>query len=330
VTGSAIGIKNLLSLGDKTVLVLMFCAYFLVLEAILLSLARRSAYRSKLRRRLAMSSGPEEQQLALARMRQKPLSLPSVLQVLPLGWLNRLILQSGVTWGGAAFPTILLGVSTLMALPLLYLSGNLAIAVAGGFVGGTWAVLLCLKSMRDRRYRKLEAQLPDAADVLVRSLKAGHPIVSSIRLVARELPDPIGTEFAIVADEMTYGLDLETAMNNLGVRVGQQDFALIVIATSIQSSAGGNLAEIMGNMSRVVRERLKLRLKVKSLSSEGRLSAIVLSVIPFALFGLIAVIAPNFYGEILGEPKVQIILVASAMWLVLGDFIMFRMIRFEI
>ena len=272
-----------------------------------------------------MESGPPEQKLALARMRQKPL-----ISGLPLGWLNRLIVQSGVSWGGATFPTILMGVSTLMALPLLYLSGSLAIAAAGGLAGGTLALLLSLKSMRDRRYRKLETQLPDAADVLVRSLKAGHPIVSSIRLVARELPDPIGTEFAIVADEMTYGLDLETAMNNLGLRVGQEDFTLIVMATNIQASTGGNLAEILGNISRVVRERLKLRLKVKSLSAEGRLSAIILSVIPLALFGLLAVVAPNFYGEIWGESKAQIILAGAAIWLVLGNVIMFRMVRFEI
>jgi tight adherence protein B len=325
VTGSGSQIHDLLSLGGGTVLVLMFCAYFLALEAILLSLAQRSAYRSQLKRRLAMESGPPEQKLALARMRQKPL-----ISGLPLGWLNRLIVQSGVTWSGATFPTILMGVSTLMALPLLYLSGSLAIAAAGGLAGGTLALLFSLKSMRDRRYRKLETQLPDAADVLVRSLKAGHPIVSSIRLVARELPDPIGTEFAIVADEMTYGLDLETAMNNLGLRVGQEDFTLIVMATNIQASTGGNLAEILGNISKVVRERLKLRLKVKSLSAEGRLSAIILSVIPLALFGLLAVIAPNFYGEIWGESKAQIILAGSAIWLMLGNVIMFRMVRFEI
>ena len=324
-TGSGSHVDDLLSLGGGTVLVLMFCAYFLALEAILLSLAQRSAYRSQLKRRLAMESGPPEQKLALARMRQKPL-----ISGLPLGWLNRLIVQSGVSWGGATFPTILMGVSTLMALPLLYLSGSLAFAAAGGLAGGTLALLLSLKSMRDRRYRKLETQLPDAADVLVRSLKAGHPIVSSIRLVARELADPIGTEFAIVADEMTYGLDLETAMNNLGLRVGQEDFTLIVMATNIQASTGGNLAEILGNISKVVRERLKLRLKVKSLSAEGRLSAIILSVIPLALFGLLAVIAPNFYGEIWGESKAQIILAGAAIWLMLGNVIMFRMVRFEI
>ena len=184
--------------------------------------------------------------------------------------------------------------------------------------------------MRDRRHRKLQAQLPEATDVLVRSLKAGHPVTSAIRLVARDIPDPLGTEFGIVADEMTYGLDLETAMNNLESRAGQQDIALIVIATNIQASTGGNLAEILSGMSKVVRERSKIRMKVKALSAEGRWSAIVLSILPFALFGLLAVIAPSFYGEIWSEPMVQIILVASAGWLMVGNVIMFRMTRFEI
>jgi tight adherence protein B len=327
VTGTESYIAEILASGGATVLVVLFCAYFLVLEAIFFSLARRSASRSQLKRRLSTPSrAAQEQQQALARTRQNR----NGEQALPVAWFNRLIVQSGVTWGSAVFPAILMGLSTAMSLPVLYLSGNLAIAAVGGLLGGAGALLFILTNMRRRRHRKLEAQLPEAADVLVRSLRAGHPVAAAIRLVAHELPDPIGTEFAIVADEMTYGLDLETAMNNLGTRVGQQDLALIVIATSIQSSTGGNLAEILSSMSRVVRERLKLRMKVKSLSAEGRLSAIILSVLPFALFALLALIAPRYYGEIWGEPKVQIALVAAAVWLMLGNVIMFRMVRFEI
>ena len=184
--------------------------------------------------------------------------------------------------------------------------------------------------MRNRRHRKLQAQLPEATDILVRSLRAGHPVASAIRLVARDLPDPIGTEFAIVADEMTYGLDLETAMDNLGARVGQKDVALIVTATRIQTSTGGNLAEILSSMSRVVRESLKLRMKVKALSAEGRWSAILLTILPFALFGILALIAPSYYGEVWNEPMVPIVLAASVAWVMVGNIIMFRMVSFEI
>jgi tight adherence protein B len=139
----------------------------------------------------------------------------------------------------------------------------------------------------------------------------------------------MGTELAIVADEMTYGLDLETAMDNLGSRVGQRDIALIVTATRIQTSTGGNLAEILSSMSRVVRESLKLRMKVKALSAEGRMSAIVLSILPFGLFGVLAVIAPSYYGAVWNEPVVEVILAAATAWVIIGNVIMFRMVRFE-
>src|SRR5262249_57010211 len=181
-----------------------------------------------------------------------------------------------------------------------------------------------------RRQNKPQARLPGAADILFRSLRAGHPVASAVRLVARDLPDPIGTEFGIVADEMTYGLDLETAMDNLGSRVGQKDLSLIVIATRIQTSTGGNLAEILSSMSKVVRESLKLRMKVKALSAEGRWSAIVLSILPFALFGVLTLLAPSFYGEIWDEPMVQVILAAAVVWLMVGNAVMFRLVRFEI
>src|SRR5262249_36472663 len=174
-----------------------------------------------------------------------------------------------------------------------------------------------------RRQNKPQARLPGAADILVRSLRAGHPVASAVRLVARDLPDPIGTEFGIVADEMTYGLDLETAMDNLGSRVGQKDLSLIVIATRIQTSTGGNLAEILSTMSKVVRESLKLRMKVKALSAEGRCSAFVLSILPFALFGVLSVVSPRFYGDIWDEPVVQGALAASVLWLMIGNIVMF-------
>jgi len=323
-------IAEWLSIGGGTVLVLAFCAHFLVLEAVFLSYARRSASRSQLKRRLATGDSTQEHQEAIARMRQKRGLLANDQNVLPLAWLNRLIVQSGVNWGAAWFPAVYMGISVMVALPVLFLSGHLPSAVVAGLLGGTGLLVLLLSGMRNRRHRKLQDQLPEATDILVRSLRAGHPVASAIRLVARDLPDPIGTEFAIVADEMTYGLDLESAMDNLGSRVGQKDVALIVTAIRIQTSTGGNLAEILSCMSRSVRESLKLRMKVKALSAEGRWSAIILSILPFALFGLLAVVAPQFYSDVWNESIVQLILAASTVWLMVGNVIMFRMVRFEI
>ena len=103
--------------------------------------------------------------------------------------------------------------------------------------------------MRKRRHGKFAAQFPDAMDIIVRSLRAGHPVPVAVGLVAQELPDPIGTEFGIAADEITYGADVETAMRNLYFRVGQEDLPLFVTAVSIQGSTGGNLSEILSNLS---------------------------------------------------------------------------------
>jgi len=330
VSGSGLNIAELLSFGGGTVLVLLFCAHFLVLEAVFLSYARRSQSRSQIKKRLATGSNAEEQEQALARMRQKRNLLVNDQYLLPLAWLNRLMVQSGVQWGIAWFPAVYMGISAAVALPVLLFTGQPLIAVVAGLPGGAGLLIFFLTSMRNRRHNKLQAQLPEATDILVRSLRAGHPVASAVRLVARDLPDPIGTEFGIVADEMTYGLDLETAMDNLGSRVGQKDLSLIVIATRIQTSTGGNLAEILSSMSKVVRESLKLRMKVKALSAEGRWSAIVLSILPFALFAVLSVVSPRFYGDIWDEPVVQGALAASVLWLMIGNIVMFRLVRFEI
>jgi tight adherence protein B len=155
-------------------------------------------------------------------------------------------------------------------------------------------------------------------------------VQAAIRMVVRELPDPIGTEFSIVADELTYGLDMETAMQNLHRRVGQQDLGLLVAAVGLQGKTGGNLAEILGNLATVIRNRLRMRLKVRALSAEARFSALTLSILPVALFGLLWIIAPNYYGEIWNEPITKPLLILAAMWMILGNIVMFRMVRFEI
>jgi tight adherence protein B len=144
------------------------------------------------------------------------------------------------------------------------------------------------------------------------------------------MPDPIGTEFAIVADEMTYGLDLEAAMKNLHRRVGQQDLGLLVAAVGLQGKTGGNLAEILSNLSNVIRDRLRMRLKIKALSAEARFSALILSILPLAIFCILSVIAPTYYGQVWHVAIVKPLLVAAAVWMMLGNIIMYRMVRFEI
>jgi tight adherence protein B len=149
-------------------------------------------------------------------------------------------------------------------------------------------------------------------------------------MVAREMGDPVGSEFGIVADEITYGADLETAMRNLYFRIGQDDLPLFVTAVAIQSSTGGNLGEILENLSSVIRQRFKMRRKIRSLASEGRASALILSSLPIAMFIVIQVITPEFYASVWHEDLTKIGLGAAGAWMLLGNFIMFKMVNFKI
>ena len=190
--------------------------------------------------------------------------------------------------------------------------------------------LLVLKIKRSRRQKAFGAQFPDALDIIVRSLRAGHPVPIAITMVAREMADPIGTEFGIVADEITYGADLETGMRNLYYRIGQDDLPLFVTAVAIQSSTGGNLGEILENLSAVIRDRFKMRRKIRALASEGRASAMILSSLPIVMFLVVQVITPEFYASVWHEDLTKICLAAAAGWMMIGNLIMYRMVNFRI
>jgi tight adherence protein B len=164
----------------------------------------------------------------------------------------------------------------------------------------------------------------------VRSLRAGHPVPIAITMVGREMPDPIGSEFGVVSDEITYGADLETAMRNLYCRIGSDDLPLFVTAVGIQGSTGGNLGEILENLSGVIRQRFKMRRKIRALAAEGRASAMILSALPIGMFIVIQVVAPDFYAAVWHEQLTKVLLGCAVGWLLLGNLIMFKMVKFKI
>jgi len=165
--------------------------------------------------------------------------------------------------------------------------------------------------------------------MIVRSLRAGHPTTAAIALVAREMPDPLGTEFGIVSDEITFGLSLENAVRKLSQRVGFDGLQLLSVSLSIQAKTGGNLTEILSNLSSVLRERQKLRLKIRALSAEGRVSAWIISLFPLAMIGILMILAPSFYGDVWGSPLIAPVFTVFGLWALLGDFIMYRMVNFD-
>lgn len=195
----------------------------------------------------------------------------------------------------------------------------------------TTAALFVLYLMRQRSQRiaAFGEQLPDAIDIIVRGVRVGLPFISAVALVAREMPDPVGTEFGMLGDEIAFGLDVRSALANLYRRVGQADLLFLTVSVGIQAQTGGNLAEILSRLSKLMRNRANMRLKIKALSAEGRASAITLSAFPFVIFFLVNFISPAYYGAIRSNPIVEPAIYLGLCLLVVGNAIMYRMVNFK-
>ncbi len=290
----------------------------------------KASYRKNINRRLKVMDAKTDRESVLVQLRRERGLTASGDYRLPLVNLNQLLLQSGLSIGFGKlmlFVAIAAGAGfagmTMFGQPLSY---ALLAAVFCGLV----LPLFVLKFLRSRRQKKFGAQFPDAIDIIVRSLRAGHPTPVAINMVAREMADPVGTEFGIVTDEITYGSDLEGAMRNLYYRVGTDDLPLFVTAVAIQGSTGGNLGEILENLSAVIRMRFKMRRKIRALAAEGRASALILSSLPILMFLVIQFMVPSFYASVWHESLTKIGLVVAGCWMGIGNFIMYRLVNFRI
>lgn len=207
--------------------------------------------------------------------------------------------------------------------------GPRPVPLLAGAAGALAIVYYVLRFFRARRIAQFEQQLPDALDVIVRSLRAGHPFPTAMSLVAKELPDPVGSEFTIAFEELTFGLDMRAVMGNFARRVGSPDLRFLVTSVTIQNQSGGNLAEILSRLSSVMRDRATLRHKVKAMTAEARASAFFMTLLPIALVSIIMVLSPNYYGEVWDNPSFTTLLYIAAALLFTGNFIMRRMAQFK-
>jgi tight adherence protein B len=302
----------------------------LTVEAVYLMCYSAASYRSKINRRLMLSKEAISRENVLIELRRERGLTAGGDYRLGLVALNRLILQSGLTLGFARLIFIFGIVAVVVFAALMVFRGSLIEAALGALFSLTALPYFVLRVLRSRRQKKFAAQFPDALDIIVRSLRAGHPVPIAIAMVGREMPDPIGSEFGIVSDEVTYGADLETAMRNLYSRIGSDDLPLFVTAVAIQGATGGNLGEILENLSGVIRQRFKMRRKIRALAAEGRASAMILSGLPIGLFIVIQVIAPEFYGSMWHEHLTKVLLGSAAAWMSIGNVVMFKMVNFKI
>ena len=309
---------------------LAFGAVLLGVQATYWVLSRAREEKKAINRRLALSQNLSNPVQVLETLRrERGLGLASGIW-LPQS-LETLLPQTGLRLKLSHLLIAILGLVAVLFLAFRFLFGlgvviaaplAIALALAGIHFG--------LRRLRQKRITRFGEQLPDGLDVIVRGLRAGHPFRVAVGLVARELPDPIGSEFGILADEILFGLDFTTAVDNLVQRVGADDLQFFAVAVKIQSQTGGSMAEVLSRLATLVRSRTKLRLKVRALTSEGRLSAVFLSLAPFILIGLISFIHPSYFGDIRDHPVTMPVALLGLTLLAIGNFVMYRMVNFRV
>ena len=303
-------------------------AAVLFAEAIYLMVADKSDRRKTINRRVKLQDKKLTQEQVLIQLRKERGENRSFTSR-PAEYLRHLRSQSGMVMAFPKYLAITTAVSAGFGMAAVWMGFSYAIGGMIAVAATAYLPIFWLKHLRKRRHKNFGVQLPEALELITRGLKAGHPVPVAIAMVGREMPDPIGTEFGIAADEVTYGSDLVTALTNMYQRVGHEDLPLFVTAVSIQSTSGGNLREILDGLSAVIRERGKLRRKVRSISTEGRMSAYILTALPVLLALGMQVFTPNYYAGALDEPVAWYLIGGALGWLILGNAIMFKMSNFK-
>jgi len=318
------------------VAVLVFIAVMLLLESLYLMWAsRKGAGAEKIKKRLQLLSTSFDRSRQTQVLKQRRLSEVPALERLLLGLprlhsLHRLIYQAGLNWtvSRLLLSSAATGVIGYVAVTAFAYQPMWVGAMIGA--GAATAPFLYVQTMRKRRLAKIQQQLPEAIDLMVRALRSGHAFSSGLQMIGEEMSEPAGGEFRIVHDEINFGVSLQQALTNLSERVPITDLRYFVVAVLIQRESGGNLTEVLGNLSRLIRDRLKLVAKVKVLSSEGRLSAWVLGVMPFALAAVMNIFNPGFMSPLWKDPIGIAIIQYMLSLMVIGVLILRKIIRIRV
>ena len=208
--------------------------------------------------------------------------------------------------------------------------GRILLLATFSGVAGFLLPVMAIQWKANRTRKKMMDQFPVALDVFVRGLRAGHPIAAALDLLTVEMPDPIGSEFGLVVDEVTYGAELRDALQDMADRWDLEDMRMFVVSLSVQAETGGNLAEILENLSRVIRERQSMMLKVRALSSEGRMTAVMLTGLPIFTFTLLFLGNPAFYLDVAGDPWFVPGFVGLIILYLIGFFTIRRMVDLKV
>jgi tight adherence protein B len=316
--------------------VLIFIAVLLLFEgAYLLWKSHKGPQAKKIESRLRALSASRDNSQQTQLLKKRMLSeVPAIerflLSIAKAQRLDKFILQSGLGWTVSRLLLSCAALGVIACMIMIYAAHqSLLLSV---LIGAVFAAvpLLYVSNRRGNRLGKFERQLPEALDLITRALRSGHAFSSALQMVGEEMAEPIAGEFRIVHDEVNFGVALQQALTNLSERVPLTDLRYFIVSVLIQRESGGNLTEVLGNLSRLIRERLKLMAKVKVLSSEGRLSAWVLGIMPFALAGVMYLVNPEFMSPLWTDPIGISIIKYMLILMAFGAFVLSRIIKIRV
>ena len=323
-------------------LVVIFASVFLVSERVIATLRQRQRGSRAINKRLKMIEGGLDREIVTSRLRKSaPGSFTDMSGI--IGKVGRSI-ERAVVASGIPLPPhqIMLGmaIASTAVAGLILLSAGIAgfgvglgviqLSIALGLCFGGAIPMMILSHLASKRRKKMQEQFPVALDIFVRGLRSGHPIASALDLLTKEMEDPLGTEFGLVVDEVSYGADMRDALQNMADRWGIDDIQMFVVSLSVQNETGGNLAEILANLSAVIRDRHTMYMKVRALSSEGRMTALILTALPIMTFSGLFMINPSFYIDVAQDPIFPIGFIGLVVLYIIGFISIRRLIDLKV
>jgi tight adherence protein B len=316
-------------LNELTIIyIIIFCAVLLAVQGGYWFFTERQRVRGAVNRRLLLAKQIGSAQEVFEELKRERGLIG--LDIKHFARLNKLILQTGMRLDAKWLIVVAFSLGLLFFLLIGLAFGYGLISLILSVICAALSMVLFLALARRKRIARFSEQLPDSIDVIVRGVRSGYPFTVALGLVAKEMADPIGTEIGMTADEISFGSDVGAALDNLFYRVGHEDLLYLTMALKVQTQTGGNLAEILSRLARLLRERAMLRLKVRSISAEGRLSAVFLSAMPFVIFSIISLLNSDYYGGVRDHPLIMPSLFLGLTLLAIGNVVIYRMVNFKV
>lgn len=312
--------------------ILIFVAVLVLVEGLYLTVFGKSiSLNSRMSRRLALLEKNQNREQVLEQLR-KEMSQHMNSRGIPLySILAAKAQKANIAFSPQQLIMIMAGLSVVAYLGLtLGTEASTPVRALIAIAMGIGGVYTWVNNKAKKRMALLEEQLPDAVELMVRSLRVGHPFSSAIGIVSKEVPDPLGTEFGMIADEAAYGRDVAESLKAFAERMDSQDLRFLAVAVTIQQQSGGNLAEILDGLAKVIRARFKLFRRVKAITAEAKWSGMFLSAFPIGALIMISVVKPDYYDKVKDTPAFIPAALVVAVFLVVNVIFMKMMVNIKV